>query len=470
MTRRCPDEALQTVRDLCRLFAQHGGRGLLVGGWVRDQLLGLDADGGDVAPLDLDLEVYGIEPAALQDLLEERHGVDLTGRAFGIIKLKGLPIDVSVPRRESKAGLGHRGFLVSSDPHMTPEEAARRRDFTVNSVALDPLTDEIIDPFGGRRDLERRILRHTSDQFAEDPLRVLRGMQFCARFRLTPHPDTVALCRTIDIEGLAPERLFEEWRKLILQGVEPSRGLRFLRDTGWVKHFPELESLIGCEQDRTWHPEGDVWTHTLHCMDAFAAERLGDPWEDLVVGLAVLCHDLGKPQTTEVCDDGRVRAHGHCEAGVAPTERFLARMSNHADLVRQVTPLVAEHLRPTELFKAGASDAAVRRLAQRVGRIDRLVRVATADQKGRPPLVVERFAAGEWLLERAAAVNVVSAAPAAILQGRHLLARGLAEGPEMGRILAACFEAQLDGRFTDLAGAERYLDQYLAARDGGADA
>jgi len=453
---------LETVRDLCRLLQRHGGRGLLVGGWVRDRLLGRPS-------LDLDLEVYGIDPAALQALLEERHGVDLTGRAFGIIKLKGLPIDVSVPRRESKAGQGHKGFLVASDPHMTPAEAARRRDFTVNAMAFDPLTDELIDPYGGEDDLRRRLLRHTSEHFGEDPLRVLRGMQFCARFRLDAHPDTVALCRTIGREGLAPERIFEEWRKLLLQGEEPSRGLRFLRDTGWVRHFPELEALIGCEQDRSWHPEGDVWIHTLHCLDAFAAARTGDDWEDLVVGLAVLCHDLGKPLTTTRAADGRIRALGHCEAGIEPTRTFLERMTRHAELERQVVPLVAEHLRPLELYDAGASDAAVRRLALRVGRIDRLVRVALADQQGRPPLVVEEFAAGDWLLQKAAEQKVTHGAPPALLQGRHLMARGLRPGPQFGAILDACYEAQLDGAFADLEGAEAFLDAYLAQEHEGSD-
>jgi hypothetical protein len=171
---------------------------------------------------------------------------------------------------------------------MVPHEAARRRGFTVNAMAFDPLTGELIDLYGGDADLRDRILRHTSDQFAEDPLRVLR-------------------------------------------------------DTGWVDYFPDLAALSGCEQDPGWHPEGGVWTHTRHCLDALAAERIGDPWEDLVVGLAVLCHDCGKPATTTVTAR-RIRSLGHCETGVEPTRRFLAGMSNHQELVNQVVPLIAEHL------------------------------------------------------------------------------------------------------------------------------
>lgn len=444
---------LQATEDLCRLFRQHGGRALLVGGWVRDRLLGLESR-------DLDLEVYGIPAADLLALLERHYAVDLTGQAFGILKLKGVPIDVSVPRRESKRGLGHRGFLVESDPWLAPEEAARRRDFTINAMSFDPLTGDLVDPFGGADDLRRRVLRHTSEQFAEDPLRVLRGMQFCARFRLDAAPETVALCHSLDMEGLAPERVFEEWAKLILKGEEPSRGLRFLRDSGWVRFFPELAALIGCEQDPFWHPEGDVWTHTCHCLDAFAQARVGDAWEDLVVGLAVLCHDLGKPLTTTTTGVG-IRSLGHSEAGLEPTRSFLARMSRHQDLLDQVTPLVAEHLRPVELYQASASVAAVRRLASRVGRIDRLVRVADADQRGRPPLAVGEFEAGTWLLALAAAEGISSSRPEPLIRGRDLIARGMAPGPAMGQFLQACYEDQLNGVFDSVDSARAYLDERL---------
>ncbi|MGD9547131.1 MAG: CCA tRNA nucleotidyltransferase [Candidatus Krumholzibacteriia bacterium] len=452
-----PGDHFTTVRDIARLIAARGGRALLVGGSVRDRLLGLESP-------DFDLEVFGIQPQDLIELLESFHPVDPTGRAFGVLKLKGLPIDVSLPRRESKIGLGHRGFLVDADPFLPLEAAAARRDFTINAIAEDPLTGEVIDPFQGRRDLADRIMRHTSDQFGEDPLRVLRGMQFIARFGLTAAPETVRLCRGIGMEGLAPERIFEEWRKLILTGETPALGLAFLRDTGWIDHFPELKALIGCPQDPRWHPEGDVWTHTLHCLDAFAEERTGDDREDLVVGLAVLCHDLGKPATT-IIDPDAIRSLGHCEAGEEPTRAFLGRMTRQLDLVEQVVPLVREHLRPEELHKAGAGDGAIRRLASRVGRIDRLVRVARADRRGRPPLE-DDFPAGPWLLERAEALKVERRAPRPLVQGRHLIALGRTPGPDFGPILDVCYEAQLDGAFTDEDGGLAYLRALLA---GGTD-
>lgn len=425
---------------VCGTVRAAGGRAWLVGGSVRDLYLGLPTG-------DLDLEVFGLPAAELRRVLESEFDLNLVGQSFGILKLRGWPIDVGLPRRESKIGLGHKGFEVLSDPDMPLGEAAARRDFTLNSIYLDPLTRDIEDPFGGLDDLDKRLLRHTSGAFAEDPLRVLRGMQLAARFDLAVVPETVALCRTIEPEGLTSERIFGEWTKLVTLGQVPSRGLTFLRDCRWLRHFPELEALIGVPQDPRWHPEGDVWTHTLHCLDAFAAEKLDHPWEDLVVGLAVLCHDLGKPETTTTEPDGAIRSPGHEQRGVELTDEFLGRMTSHRKLLAEVKPLVAEHMRPTSLYKAGASDAAVRRLADRVGRIDRLVRVARADNFGRPPLPADEYPAGDWLLETARRLSVEYQPPEPLVQGRDLVALGRRPGPDFGRILEKCYEAQLAGKF-----------------------
>jgi tRNA nucleotidyltransferase (CCA-adding enzyme) len=414
-----------------------GGSPVAVGGCVRDTLLGLEAK-------DLDVEVYGLTPDKLLAALTAAFEIDQVGMSFGVLKMRGFPIDISIPRRESKAGLGHKGFQILSDGTMTHQEAAARRDFTINAIALNPETGELIDPYSGVQDLERRILRHTSERFVEDPLRVLRAMQFAARFDFEVAPETVELCRTIEPEGLPRERIFEEWRKLMLRGVRPSRGLQFLRDSGWVRYFPELEALIGCEQEKEWHPEGDVWIHTLHCLDAFARERTGDPQEDLIVGFGVLCHDLGKPATSRF-ENGRIRSHGHEAAGEAPTRSFLARLTNETDLVEAVVPLVVHHLRPVELYEAQAGYSAIRRLSHRVKRIDRLVRVARADQAGRPPRVFDGFPAGDWLLERARAEKIESAAPKPIMLGRHLIELGLTPGSQFGELLEKCYQAQLDG-------------------------
>jgi len=440
------DPAARDALDaLCAAVRAAGGRAQLVGGCVRDALLGRPAT-------DLDVEVFGIEPSRLVEIVSSHFAIDLVGESFGVIRLRGLPIDVSLPRRESKRGLGHRGFEIESDPQMDPREAASRRDFTINAIALDPASGALLDPFGGVADLKGRVLRHTTEKFVEDPLRVLRGMQLAARFELQPAPETIELCRRIEPEGLAPERIFGEWKKLILDGVRPALGLAFLRDCGWIRHFPELEALIGCEQNPRWHPEGDVWIHTLYCMDVFAAERIGVEREDLVVGFAVLCHDFGKPATTVRQEDGRVTAKNHDTIGADLARHFLARMTEEERLIDEVVPLVACHLAPIRLFGAKAGDAAIRRLACQVDRIDRLVRVATADQRGRPPLRVEHFEAGEWLLERARKLSVDHQPPKPLLMGRHLIELGLEPGRQFGEILEACFSRQIEGEFDTIEG------------------
>ena len=447
----------RATRALCRAVQDEGGVAHLVGGCVRDAALG-----GTIA--DVDIEVFRIPVDRLQVLLGRIAPFSLVGASFGVLKVHGLPIDVSVPRRERKIGHGHRGFEVDADPGLDPTEAAARRDFTINAVAWNPLTGAVIDPYGGLEDLRRGILRHTSNQFAEDPLRVLRGMQFIARFGLTPAADTVALCRTIEPEGLAAERLFDEWRKLLLAGRHIGDGLRFLEETGWLAHTPELDALRGCPQDPQWHPEGDVWVHTGHVMDVFAERRIGDEWEDLVVGLACLCHDLGKPATTAWID-GRWRSPGHEEAGLEPTRSFLARLTNQHRLADEVLPLVAEHLKPDQLYQQGAGAAAVRRLARRVGRLDRLLRVAGADRDGRPPSPRDDFPAARWLMGLATQLEVMDTPPQPLVLGRHLVSLGLQPGPAFKPLLELCFEAQLDGRIASIEQGLELVATALAATD-----
>ena len=448
---------LPEVKVVAELVKRAGGRALLVGGCVRDELLGLE-------PKDFDIECFGISGQDLQRALEAEFELDLVGISFGVIKLKHLEIDVAMPRRETKLGLGHRAFGMEYDPTLTIEEASARRDFTVNAIYRDPLTDEILDPWNGRADLEKRILRHVSSHFVEDPLRVLRGMQFVARFNLTPDPETIEVCRGMTPEGLAPERLFGEWEKLLTQGVKISKGLNFLKDVGWVKYYPELERLIGCQQDPEWHPEGDVWNHTLCCLDAFAREReegrgKREEGEDLVVGLAVLCHDFGKPAcTTYDPVKKRIRSLGHDEEGVEPTLSFLKRLTNEERLLKEVPPLVRLHMRPFAMWKDKSSDGAIRRLAAKVVRIDRLIRVAAADDAGRPPFPSEPEPL-RWLAEQAERLRVADSAPKPIVQGRDLIALGMKPGVEFGKILKAAYEAQLDGKFNDLIGGVEYVQK-----------
>lgn len=450
-----PDNLKQPALLIAQEVKQAGGRAVLVGGCVRDALLGH-------TPKDVDIEVFGLPPSSLEALLKKHFKIIHVGKAFGVLMIKGLDIDISIPRRESKVGTGHKGFLIEGDPNLSFTEAASRRDFTINAISWDPLTNELIDPFHGQEDLATHTLRHVSDKFSEDPLRVLRAMQIAARFELNVHPDTLALCRLIQPEDLPKERIFEEWKKFFTKAINPSNGLRFLKDSGWIQYYPEIAALVDCPQDPEWHPEGDAWVHTLHCMDEFAKERINDEWEDLVVGLAVLLHDIGKPLTTFTDDDGRIRSPGHDVEGVSVAETFLRRMTDNKALIEAVLILVETHMRPSALYNAKASSSAIRRLANKVGRIDRLIRVVSADMGGSPPKDKSVFLVGlKWFEEQADFLNVVDSAPKPIVLGRHLIDLGHTPGPKFKGILNHCFEAQLDGQFDTLEDGLVYLKSYL---------
>jgi len=442
------------VRDLAEALRAEGGRALLVGGCVRDELMGRETK-------DWDLEVYGIEPGRLRQLLDEFGEVNVVGEAFTVYKL-GAQLDVSIPRRERKTGRGHRGFVIEGDPSMTVEEATVRRDFTVNAILKDPLTEEILDPFGGRGDIDRGVLRAVSSKtFAEDSLRVLRAAQFAARFEFGIAPETAELCRQIDLSDLPPERIWGEIEKLLLRARRPSIGLGWLHVLGVLDQlFPEIKALIDVPQDPEWHPEGDVFIHTRLTVDRAREliEDLSYP-KQVTVMLAALCHDFGKPATTEFIDR-RTRSREHEEAGVRPSESFLDRLKVHTvdgyDVRAQVVALVRDHLKPGEFYKKRdeIGDGAFRRLARKC-ELDLLYRVAKADSLGRNAEWVPRekwydAVAQDWFIERARELAVESKAPAPLLLGRHLLEMGLEPGPRIGEITKAIYEMQLDGRVSDL--------------------
>lgn len=444
------------------------GRPRLVGGGVRDWLLGL-------APKDFDVEVGGVDFEQLHRALQPFGSTDVVGRSFGVIKVRsrasGSEYDFSLPRRESKTGAGHRGFAVQPEPGLTDAEAAARRDFTINAIALDPFSGELTDPFGGRRDLEARVLRHTSAAFVEDPLRVLRAFQLAARFDLTLARETAALCRSIadTFAELPVERVWGEWQKWAVKSVRPSRGLAVLEETGWLRHFPEVAALRGTQQEPEWHPEGDVFTHTQHCLDALVAlgawQQSGE-FRRALLAFAVLGHDFGKPGTTTYAEKrGAMRwvSPGHESAGGPLVKEFLRRIGAPLDYDLPVCALVVHHLAHHH-GAAEFTDPSVRRLARRLApaTIDDLAVVMRADANGRPPLtspeIHERI---DELVAKAHALAIADAAPKPLVLGRHLIELGLQPGPAFKPILDAAFEAQLDGAFADEAGGVAWAKAYL---------
>ncbi len=423
-----------------------GGRALCVGGFVRDRLL-------NRASKDLDIEVFGIPQDRLLTLLQSLGRVEPVGQAFPVYKLGD--IDVALPRRESKTGRGHKGFTVEGDHTMSFEDAARRRDFTINAIGWDPLTDEYLDPFDGRADLNLRVLRIVDPAtFADDSLRVLRAIQFAARFELTVDAETARICSSIALDDLPAERIWGEVEKLLLDAPRPSIGFALARTWGVIRQLlPEMEPLYDTPQDPEWHPEGDVWTHTLMVIDQ-ARELNGDCDRPRLAAimLGAVCHDLGKPMTTAVID-GRIKSPNHEAMGVEPATKILDRLNINTldgfDVRKQVLGLVAEHLRPMAFSKARdtVKDGAFRRLAQKVD-LELLVRFARADCTGRTGTF--DCSGIEWFFERAKSLGVEHKPPAPILLGRHLIELGVRPGPRMGEILKAVYELQLDGTVASL--------------------
>jgi len=441
------------------------GRPRLVGGGVRDWLLGLE-------PKDLDVEVAGVDFEGLRRVLAPFGATDIVGRSFGVIKVRstasGAEYDFTLPRRESKTGAGHRGFAVQPDPGLSDAEAAARRDFTVNAISYDPFDHAIVDPLGGQADLQKRLLRHSSAAFVEDPLRVLRAFQLAARFNFTLAPETAALCREIvaAFRELPVERVWAEWDKWAVKSLVPSRGLEVLEQTGWLVHFPEIAALRGTPQEPEWHPEGDVFTHTQHCLDALVALegwRAADPGRRRRLALAVLAHDFGKPSTTARAERrGVLRwvSPGHEAAGGPLAESFLRRIGAPHELTVPVVALVVHHLVHHRGYNSGYSSGQVRRLARRIApaTLDELALVMTSDSNGRPPLESpETMVLIARMRARAQELALENAAPRPLLQGRHLVALGRKPGPEFKPLLDAAFEAQLDGAFSDEAGAIAWL-------------
>lgn len=423
------------VRDLATSVQQAGGRLLVVGGTVRDHLLGQITN-------DIDLEIYGLDEGAIIKVLKQFGAVDHVGRQFSIFKLKvGTQfLDISLPRRETKTGSGHRGFTVTADPDLDPANALRRRDFTINAIAVDPLTNEVIDPFHGQSDLAHRQLRVVdAATFLEDPLRVMRAIQLTARFALRVEAASQSLLTqgVSRVSELPAERFWPEWEKLFLKSQQPSIGLQLAHDIGLFSAItPALQRLSQTAQDPKYHPEGSVWRHALYAVDW--AKKIAP--ENLAVLLAAWLHDVGKAETT-VENNGRIRSLGHAEASVTIAESFLSAQGFPPSVITHVRPLIAEHMNAGQLYihRADLGPGAVRRLANRLrpATIAELVQVTTADQAARQPVdhTVPSNPAGQWLLAEAGRLNIATRAPEPIIRGQDLQALGWAPGPVFGQII-----------------------------------
>jgi tRNA nucleotidyltransferase (CCA-adding enzyme) len=432
---------------LCNL-QELGARPILVGGCVRDHFLNIPVK-------DYDVEIFGIDSyETIENSLKKFGSVKLVGKSFGVLTLRvdKYDFDFALPRTEKKIGNAHQDFEIITDANLSFKEAAIRRDFTINAIGYDFSKKKFLDPFNGIIDLEKKLIKHIDDRtFIEDSLRVYRAVGFASRFDFKIEEKTKELCRQIissdELEYLPKERIFEELKKLFLKSSRPSIGFELIRQLGILKYFPELNALIGCIQDKEYHPEGDVWIHTMMCLDELAKiikdENIEDEYRKLYLFYGILCHDLGKPFCTQEIN-GKITSHKHEVLGIEPSISFLSKLTNEKKFIETVCTLVKNHLAPFQLYLAESSLKAIKRLSLKVN-IEDLCLVCLADCLGRDILDKDKcYKATEWLLEKAKELEIHNEPIKALVQGRDLIALGFKPSQKFKEILDFAFDLQLD--------------------------
>lgn len=419
--------------ELLKLFDSLDIEAYIVGGAVRDTVLGL-------TPKDFDIEVYGINYDNLIDRINHLGKLDLVGKSFGVLKLKigDIEFDLTLPRIESRIGVGHTDFNVSFDESIRPIDACRRRDFTMNAMLMD-MHGNIVDFFRGQQHLKQRILHPVSDAFAEDALRVLRGMQFASRFNMTASGIMCAMAYEMydDFYALSVDRIYAEWVKWA-KGPYPQKGIKFLDDCGWLGHFKQIWNLKETPQNPKYHAEGDVYVHTMLVLEYAQVHR------DPVLNFAALCHDFGKVTHTIIDEEtGEISSPGHSDPTL--TRNFCAAIGLPEEMTVRIASLVREHMIATN----EANPRMVRRLLTRLPYPDdfeRLCQLLCADRMGKMPVgntaSVDKM---RLIFQELGEVNSIKP----IIMGRHLLALGFAPGPHIGKALKAAFDMQIDDGVTD---------------------
>lgn len=428
------------ANQIAKLVAEKGGRAYYVGGCVRDKLM-------ERPSTDIDIEIHGLAPDAVTQILDTLGKRIEIGKSFGIYALKGYALDIALPRRERPTGNGHRDFDVQVDPYIGTLGAAKRRDFTIGALMEDVLTGQIIDHFGGIQDIKQRTLRHVDDQtFAEDPLRVLRAAQFAARFEFDIHPSTLELCKGISLSTLSKERVLEETKKALLKADRPSLYFENLRQMDQLDiWFRELQDLIGVPQNPQYHAEGDVWNHTMMVVDEAAAVQ-NKAQEPFAFMLSALCHDFGKAVSTTM-RGGKIHSYNHERQGIPLVKTFLSRLTNEHKLHHYVLNAVELHMRPNALAAQNSSLRATNKLFDVAFCPADLILLASADDRGRKPSGKGRYE--PYLTQRLEQYKALIARPK--VEGNDLIAAGLTPDKNFSKLLDYAHKLHLNGTDKDSA-------------------
>lgn len=432
----CSMDDLAIARSVARDIRESGGNAYFVGGYVRDKLIGKENK-------DIDVEVFGITPFRLKEILSKYGYIDEVGASFGVLMIRGVNIDFTMPRTERKIGEGHKSFDISVNPNLSLKEASKRRDFTINSIMQDIISEEIIDLWGGKRDLETKTIRHINNKsFIEDPLRVLRACQFASRFNFNIDINTIELCKSINISTLPKERIFEELRKALLKSDKPSIFFEYMYNMNQLDHFfKEVKDLKGVVQSPKYHKEGDVWNHTMMVLNECAKLRdlSSNPIGYMLLGL---CHDLGKSTCTKIKDNGKITSIMHDIEGANISKRLLSRITNDKHIIKYVCNMVPLHMKPNQYANDKSSFKATRKLFSKSINPKDLILFAKADHLGR----LESGSYDEyenWLYDRLEDFNTTCSEP--LINGKDLIKMGYRPSSEFKYILDKAYNLQMGG-------------------------
>ncbi len=437
------DKNIEMARRIAEAVRQAGGRTFYVGGYVRDRLMGHENK-------DIDIEIHGISAKHLEEILRTLGEPLSMGASFGIMGLRHYELDIAMPRTEETTGRGHKDFEVSVDPFLGEEKAARRRDFTMNALMQDVLTDEILDFFGGKEDIAGRRIRHVNDlTFVEDPLRAFRAAQFAARFGFAVAEETALLASTMDVTALAGERIMMELEKALLKSNRPSVFFEELRKMNLLSvWFPEVENLLGIPQSVRFHPEGDVWNHTMQVLDE-AAKLRGEASKPLWFMLSALCHDFGKAVVTDKRDTA-FHAYGHEKEGLPLVRQFLGRLTNETRLTNYVLNMTKMHMEPNRKVRDDSHIKSYMKTFDRSVCPEDLLLLAKADYVGRVGEGMHRsgleaeYGRTEELLKKMLRLYR-DRMNRPFLMGRDLIEAGIQAGPVFSDAISYAHKLRLAG-------------------------